>query len=449
MFEQITSRNAALTAGFGALCVLTGCASSGSGVNATPSYAQIQGAIGTPTNDPFGFNFDAEPASATGTPASSTPAPNTSGFDSPATQLASTAGEQAAYAAVSGAQATPEFFGATDGATGGPASDGWNAGAVLLGVGFGENHNGPDVRGAAENAQPVSFAAEGADFDPSISEDGRTVVFSSTRHSQTADIYRQAVQSTSVVQLTNDPGHDVMPAISPDGSRIAFASDRDGSWDIYVVSVEGGPAVQVTDGASSDLHPTWAPDGRTLAFCRLTPAGDNWEVWTADVDRPAATRYLTDGMFPAWQPGGNKIAFQRSRNRGTGQFTVWTVDVINGEAHRPTEIVSSPKGAVINPAWSHDGTKIAFSSVLFEDQTNTAGGPAKADLWVQNINGAGRVNLTGGNAVNLMPAWGPNDALYFVTNRTGREAIWAIPTDVPAAGMNNAIASEPIQLDSN
>ena len=110
---------------------------------------------------------------------------------------------------------------------------------------------------AIENVSRITFATEGADFDPAVSQDGSTLVFASTQHRTKSDIYLKQVSSRVVTRLTNDPGDDVQPAISPDGTRIAFASNRNGNWDIFVMPAKGGQAVQWTDEAADDLHPSW------------------------------------------------------------------------------------------------------------------------------------------------------------------------------------------------
>ncbi|MEL6795357.1 MAG: hypothetical protein AAFO89_00885, partial [Planctomycetota bacterium] len=71
----------------------------------------------------------------------------------------------------------------------------------------------------ASDLSRVSFSTVGADFDPVISNDGMFSYFASTRHRETADIYRKHVQSRVVTQITTDPGHDVMPSLSPGGDR--------------------------------------------------------------------------------------------------------------------------------------------------------------------------------------------------------------------------------------
>lgn len=282
---------------------------------------------------------------------------------------------------------------------------------------------------ATENIRQVSFGTEGEDYDPRISRDGQFIYFASTRHRPTADIYVKSVDGTSITQLTSDPGHDVMPAISPDGKRIAFASNRNGSWDIYVMSSDGGQAVQVTSDTSDELHPTWSPDGNQIAYSRLGETSDRWEIWVTDLSKPNSYKFLTFGLFPEWHPTESKILFQRSRDRGDRLFSVWTIDYVRGEAINPTELISSPVAAVINPSWSPDGTYVAVSTIFNPGETPTGVRPEFADVWILKADGSTRTNLTNGWFVNLMPTWGPDNQVYFVSDRNGYHNIWEIGSE--------------------
>ncbi|HZW07610.1 MAG TPA: hypothetical protein VFF65_10845, partial [Phycisphaerales bacterium] len=136
---------------------------------------------------------------------------------------------------------------------------------------------------ATEGLTQITFAAEGADFDPRVSRDGQSLVFASTQHRPTADIYFKKIGGRAVTQLTNDPGNDVMPAISPDGKRIAFASDRNGAWQLFVMGAAGGRAVQLSPEGACDLHPTWSPDGKRVAFYSSRDLF-GIEIYIADVE---------------------------------------------------------------------------------------------------------------------------------------------------------------------
>jgi dipeptidyl aminopeptidase/acylaminoacyl peptidase len=68
-----------------------------------------------------------------------------------------------------------------------------------------------------------------------------------------------AAVSSNVRRLTSDPGADLHGTWSPDGTRIAFGSDRDGDYDIYVMDADGGNVRQLTDHPAKDSSPAWSP----------------------------------------------------------------------------------------------------------------------------------------------------------------------------------------------
>ncbi len=284
---------------------------------------------------------------------------------------------------------------------------------------FGLQHTG------ADNLDQISFAHDGADFDPEITPTGDSIIFASTQHAPTADIYRKGVDGHTITQLTNDPANDVMPAVSPDGSRITFASDRNGTWNIYLMNTTGGQAVQLTNDPAPQLHPSWSSDGRYITYCRLGDTSGRWELWVMEVQNPAVRHFIGYGLLPEWSPSGDKIVFQRSRQRGDRFFSIWTIDFVNGEGANPTEIVSSPVAACVNPSFSPDGQRIAFAVVPNPDH-QSGGTPETADLWITNVDGTGRANLTGGLFTNLMPTWGHDHRIYFISNRSGTDNIWAL-----------------------
>jgi hypothetical protein len=151
---------------------------------------------------------------------------------------------------------------------------------------------------ATANVARVTFAEEGADFDPCVSPDGSRLVFASTQHRATADIYIKRTDSRVVTQLTNDPAEDAMPKVSPDGERIAFASNRAGSWDIYVMPIGGGKAVQISSDLADEIHPSWSPDGSQLVFGRLGEATGRWEMWIVSLQNPSVAHFIGFGLFP-------------------------------------------------------------------------------------------------------------------------------------------------------
>lgn len=286
----------------------------------------------------------------------------------------------------------------------------------------------------ARNIVQVTTAAEGAVFDPSIDPAGTLMAFSSTMHSTAADIYLQATTGSTITQLTDDPGDDVMPTFSPDGQSVAFASNRAGNWNIYYQPTTGGRPVQLTFDNEHELHPSWSPDGSMIAYCRFGQQSGRWEIWTVEIENPSVRRFLVYGMFPEWNPdiARNKLLFQRPRQRGSRFHSVWTVNYVNGEATQPTEIVSAANAATINPSWAPDGSHIVFVTVL-DPEVEPAARPGQCDIWVVSIDGTNRINLTNGNSANYQPAWAADGNVYFVSDRSGVDNIWSVSAGATAA----------------
>ena len=299
---------------------------------------------------------------------------------------------------------------------------------------FGDVPAGEDRRtspmDSTQNVRQITFTAEGADFDPAVDPTGKWVAFASTRHRASADIYVQRVDGTTVTQLTTDPGNDVMPAFSPDGGQIAYCSDRNGNWDIFVMDVAGGQSVQVTHAATHEIHPSFSADGAQLVYSTFNSQSGQWEVVVIDVDNPARKRFVTHGLFPSWSPVDNRILFQRSRQRGTRWFSVWTIDLVDDQAMQATEIAASYNAAIITPNWSPDGRHIVFSTVI-DPQADGSQRPEQADVWIVAADGTSRINLTNSRFANLQPTWSSDGSIYFVSNRGegGVENIWSIRPD--------------------
>lgn len=275
--------------------------------------------------------------------------------------------------------------------------------------------------------QQHTFTTEGSDGSPQVDPTGKWLVYTSTRHQESPRLYLQRVDGTSVIQLTNGPGEDAYPAFCPAGKSVAFCSTRNGDWDIYVMDIDGRNVVQVTNGPSQDIHPSFSPDGSRLVYSSLSPRGDQWELWTVDLST-REKRMVGFGLFPRWSPSANvdRIAFQRPRQRGSRWFSVWTLDLIDGEARRVSEVAVSSNAAAVTPTWSPDGQRLAFTTIVDPGQTTAAGRPTgQQDIWVIDADGANRKRLTEGKGINLTPSWSSDGRVYFVSDRGGSECIWS------------------------
>lgn len=305
----------------------------------------------------------------------------------------------------------------------------------------------PDERGSMFVSRPMTslqrhtFGEVGADFDVDISPAGDAMTFASTRHSVNPDVYIKAVSGVAVTQLTSDPASDVHPTFSPDGTRIAFASNRSGNWDIWMMSVNGGMPIRVTQSSADEIHPSWSPDGTQLVFCSMSEQGGQWELWVAGALGTTSRRFIGYGLFPDWSPASSEIVYQRARERGGRWFSIWKLRLVGGEPRYPTELAASATHAMILPSWSGDGTQITFATTIVDATTMApqgdrpanpkegaprAASPPSFDIWTIFSDGTNKVRLTDGHTVNHGPVFGPDGRVYFTSTRAGAESIWSV-----------------------
>ena len=140
----------------------------------------------------------------------------------------------------------------------------------------------------------------------------------------------------TVVNVTNHPAEDGYPDLSPDGTRIVFASTRGGGPShIYVMNVDGSDVVQLTDAPSGDTLPVWSPDGTKIAFQSLRDG--NYEIYVMNADGSAQTNLTNHpgkDLEPSWSPDGTQIFFKTDRDGNMYDDYVMNADG-SGQAPRP------------------------------------------------------------------------------------------------------------------
>ena len=235
---------------------------------------------------------------------------------------------------------------------------------------------------------------------PCWSPDGTKIAFASTRDGD-SDIYMMNSDGTGVVNLTNHPrSPDSMPSWSPDGTKIAFESWRDFNQpEIYVMNADGTHPVNLTFHLQRDSMPSWSPDGTKIAFVSRRTRFDadiplNNEIYVMNADDGANLTRLTfspfTDWFPSWSPDGTKIAFMSSRDEN---FEIY---VMNADGTNPVNLTNHP-GSDGHPSWSPDGTKIAFDSRRGNN----------GEIYVMNADGTHPVRLTSNRVSDSSPSWSP------------------------------------------
>lgn len=319
---------------------------------------------------------------------------------------------------------------------------------------FGDNPESESVpfeNRLVTNLRRHSYTTDGLDFDPDVFGPDNLIAFASTRNSDHPDIFLKNTAGTALTQLTSDPADDIQPRFSPNGRQVTFCSNRTGSWDIWLANRDGTSLTQLTADHTDEISPCWSPDGSQLAYTVWGQRSRQWEVWTLSIDQPGTTRFLCYGMFPAWSPDGGQLVFQRARQRGSRLFSIWTIELVAGEARRPTEVAQSDTAACIAPRWSPDGRMVVYCVV---DPETAAPAPASAtprtaDLWVVELQTGLRFKLTDGADACFNPVWATNGRIFFVSPRAGTENIWSLTSELGSYETAASVSRRAMQRDSD
>jgi Tol biopolymer transport system component/serine/threonine protein kinase len=200
------------------------------------------------------------------------------------------------------------------------------------------------------------------------------------------------------------------PQISPDGTRIAFASNMDGNFDVYVADVHGGTPLRLTDRPEVEAYPEWFPDGRALAFVRYR-RGES-EIWKTGQLGGGATLILTNAGQPAISRDGTRLAFVRAGPGGYGRIGV----ALLSDTTR-LSILTDEKGGLwdhTHPTWSPDGRRICYST--------------RHGLRLVPSTGGASQRLTTEADLDIDPVWSPaGKHIYFASYREATLALWRIP----------------------
>ena len=252
------------------------------------------------------------------------------------------------------------------------------------------------VRPAVPNSQPVISASTPNQGSSAPLLNGK-IAFTSTRDGN-SEIYVMNADGTNQTRLTNNSDQDHSPDWSPDGSRIAFRSIRDGFPGIFVMNANGSNQTRLTN--IQDYDPDWSPDGSRIAFARSTNDPlftDDIHVMNADGSNQTrlTNNWGTDGA-PSWSPDGSRIAFTCSVH----------ICVMNADGSNPTTFVGGDLlFGFSEPSWSPDGSKIAYSWFpIFNDQWDDP-----TEIFVRNVDRTQERNLThSADLKERSPAWSPD-----------------------------------------
>jgi Tol biopolymer transport system component len=235
-------------------------------------------------------------------------------------------------------------------------------------------------------------------------------------------------------RLTAGAVNDFSAELSPDGEALVFASDRDNpnaltasgsylrAYDLYLADVAGGEPQRLHGDRTYKMRPTWSPDGSLIAFDGEDPDGEpvpetgglTPQIWIIPSDGSQPPEMLTDepggALDPAWSPDGSRIAY---RTLGDGRIMSMAADGSDA-----TPLTDGPDDA--EPAWSPDGSRIVFSSERDGDR----------EIYVMAADGSDVMRLTESPDFDGQPTWSPDGTMIaFVTDRGASRDVYLMDAD--------------------
>lgn len=236
------------------------------------------------------------------------------------------------------------------------------------------------------------------------------------------EIYQMT--KNSILQLTDNSWNDEYPVWSPDGTRIAFTSNKEGNYDIFVMDTDGSKITRLTTSKANEKEPSWFPDGKHIAYSSEIKKfiRKQLTLWHVDIQTNKTERiipsYNKGHAIPNISPQGNLLTFTGKRTMG------WDAAMYDMQKNNVQFLDEGGKSC--RARFSKDGKKLAYVSSKAD---------GKGDIWIMNPDGTGKMRLTERDETyDYFPAWSPDDK-YVVFNSSkqhdhnGDWALFVIDTE--------------------
>lgn len=221
------------------------------------------------------------------------------------------------------------------------------------------------------------------------------------------DVFVTDIDGTGRIRLTtnNDtgfPGFHGKPSWSPDGTMVTFRSldETDGDWEISVAHIDGSGVVQLTDNDWHDIEPTFTSDGRIAYATRSSPRGEIGVVSPDGVSRQTLTPPVGLNVHtPRWSPDGSRIVVSDNHN-------IW---IMNSDGSNPQQLTDNDMWNE-EPVWSPDGTRIAFHArtIVYDRDERKFKSLDDSEIYVVSLADGAVEQLTDNEYEDYAPAWSPD-----------------------------------------
>lgn len=264
---------------------------------------------------------------------------------------------------------------------------------------------------APSDATPVE--AVGVRDTPAPLTEG-TIVYFAERDGN-FDVYKMNLSNRVEIRLSTATSNELYPAVSPDGSHIAFMSDQDGDYDIYVMDINGGGTMKLTDNTVIDRIPSWSPDGAWIAFSSDTRGDGSHDLYQVRTDGSDLQTLFSGGRSsqPRFSPDGRYVVFTGGSRADAATWEIMRMDV------ETRDVIALTDNDVMDaaPSFAPDGSLIYMTE-----------GDGYAALARIGIDGGESSIVYDGLGYDWGAAYSPDGSqITFTSDLSGRDEIYLMP----------------------
>lgn len=232
----------------------------------------------------------------------------------------------------------------------------------------------------------------------------KKIVFASNREGND-NIYSINLDGTELTRLTDHPGNDMYPEVSPDGKKIAYTSDIGGTWQIMVMDWDGKNKKQLTNNPFRSGYPSWSFDGKYIYF--EGHIDENWELFRINSDGSNQIRLTFNPKYEDWHPDGHPYEYKIIYESGVaGHEDLYIMDNDGSNIKKICKEHQRRRTSDV----LYNGNKIVYSRY-----TNN-----QSDIWIMDFNGENEKKLTDNPDWDGHPVFSPDGKYIAYEEKTGK-----------------------------